>query len=510
MSHTIPEVRGPHPLDAPHRVRALVMSIRALLTQQCLCVVALSWFAVVLLILGPGLLTQDTWLALVAGREIVRSGLPHADTIALLTRGRDWVDQQWLAQTLFYTAHRVGGVGAVYGMQVVVLLATASLAMIVARRLGASLRSAALLVPIGFLAAPWGWDVRAQSLAYAPFVLVLGLLATSERSTSRRILLVLPVLALWANLHGSVLVGVALAVSWALITVVRPGRTTSERVTATVVGVGAPLLIFASPYGWSLAGYYRRLLIDPPFSSLILEWKRTTFEVSTVLFWSLLMAAMVLAARRWRSFSLFELITLVLLAALAIDAVRNIVWFGLAAALLLPRAVDNAIPSLGRRREGPHDWRLVQTSAAVLLICAVVAGSTFSERYRRFWPVAPAAQVATLVERNSNVRVYAGERLADWLLWEIPSMKGRVAYDARVELLTRSQVERIVRFQSGLLVADSPAAHYPIIVLSPNDTEAIDTLVQNERFRIIGSDERAVVLVRPWALRGTVVQASTG
>jgi hypothetical protein len=297
---------------------------------------------------------------------------------------------------------------------------------------------------------------------------------------------------------------------WALMAVIRRGSTAYERVTAAFVGLCAPLLIFANPYGLSLAGYYRRLLIDPPFSNLILEWKRTTFEVSTVLFWALLTAAIALAARRWKSVSLFELISLALLAALAFDAVRNIVWFGLAAAVLLPRVVDDAIPSLGRRRKGRHDWRLVQASAAVLLVLAVVAGSTFSERYRKVWPVAPAAQVATLVERNSSVRVYAGERLADWLLWEIPSMRGRVAYDARVELLTREQAENIVRFQSGLPVADSPAAHYPIIVLSPDDTEAIATLVRNERFRIIDSDERAVVLVRSSALTGAGAQVSAG
>jgi hypothetical protein len=81
-------------------------------------------------------------------------------------------------------------------------------------------------------------------------------------------------------------------------------------------------------------------------------------------------------------------------------------------------------------------------------------------------------------------------------------MRGRIAYDARVELLTREQAERIVRFQSGLPVADSPAAHYPIIVLSPDDTEAIATLVRNERFRIIDSDERAVVLARSSGLTG--------
>src|SRR5262249_62267414 len=39
----------------------------------------------------------DTWYTLVGGRVISRSGLPHSDTLTVLTHGREWVDEQWLA-----------------------------------------------------------------------------------------------------------------------------------------------------------------------------------------------------------------------------------------------------------------------------------------------------------------------------------------------------------------------------------------------------------------------------
>ena len=49
---------------------------------------------------------------------------------------------------------------------------------------------------------------RSQSLAYPLFVGVVWLLIADGLSPSVRVLLVLPLLAVWANLHGSVLVGV--------------------------------------------------------------------------------------------------------------------------------------------------------------------------------------------------------------------------------------------------------------------------------------------------------------
>ena len=50
----------------------------------------------------PSELFQDGWLVILGGREIVHHGLPSHDNLTIWTHGREWVDQQWLAQLLFY------------------------------------------------------------------------------------------------------------------------------------------------------------------------------------------------------------------------------------------------------------------------------------------------------------------------------------------------------------------------------------------------------------------------
>src|SRR5688572_26980309 len=50
----------------------------------------------------PYELFQDTWMVILGGREVVEHGLPSHDTLTIWTQGREWIDQQWLAQLVFY------------------------------------------------------------------------------------------------------------------------------------------------------------------------------------------------------------------------------------------------------------------------------------------------------------------------------------------------------------------------------------------------------------------------
>ena len=65
--------------------------------------------AVALLAEAPARITGDTWFDLVAGRDIVRHGLPHHDRLMALTAGRPWQDQQWLAHLCGYGLDVLGG-----------------------------------------------------------------------------------------------------------------------------------------------------------------------------------------------------------------------------------------------------------------------------------------------------------------------------------------------------------------------------------------------------------------
>jgi hypothetical protein len=474
-------------------VRSNSVRMAALLRRESLCVVAVCWFAAVLLILGPRLLTQDSWLTLVAGREIVQHGLPGADALASLTAGRDWVDQQWLAHVLYYGAARVGGLEGAFVLHVVALLAAAAVAMVAARRRGGSLRAVALVVPATLLIAPAGWDLRAQALAYLPFVLVLWVLVEHRRALSPWVLVVLPLLVVWSNLHGSVVLGAGLAVLYAATMLVRH-RVARERWIAAVLALGAPATVLASPFGTSLVGYYHRILLDPPFAGLVLEWQRTTLVPATALFWLAGAVVVALVARRPSAFTLFEVAALAGLFGVGVHVVRNLVWFGLAAAVLVPQALDREIPALARRRASKGDAVMVSVALALAGCLAAVSLVGFDGRYRTLWPGGGAARASALA--GPQGRVFASERLADWLLWQSPRLRGRIAYDARIELLSKREVERIVAFESGLPGSASVVAGYDVVALTRHDAAAVALLVRLRAFRIVYHDDRSIVLVR--------------
>jgi len=61
------------------------------------------------------------------------------------------------------------------------------------------------------------------------------------------------------------------------------------------------------------------------------------------------------------------------------------------------------------------------------------------------WPEARVAAVREAT-RDPGVHVWATDGTADWLLWRIPNLRGRLAYDVRFELYDQATLDRIVDY----------------------------------------------------------------
>jgi hypothetical protein len=87
-------------------------------------------------------------------------------------------------------------------------------------------------------------------------------------------------------------------------------------------------------------------------------------------------------------------------------------------------------------------------------------------------------------------RVFANAASADWLLWELPSLRGRVAYDVRFELLKSSQFNRIVHWNGRGPGWRATAAPYALVV---DDPKHVAGLVATGRWRRLISSPRVAV-----------------
>src|SRR5438477_6800149 len=187
------------------------MRIADFLEENGALVVVLGSLAVVMVASLRSSLLPDGWMALVSGREIAAHGLPSHETLTVWAHGRRWVDQQWLAQLLLYGLWRGGGLKLALFVHAALSVGAFAAAAVLARRLGASARSTTWIsLPVLVTFYPGASVMRTQSFAYPLFVVVFWLLVTDARKPSRRVFAVLPLLAVWANLHGSVLLGAAL------------------------------------------------------------------------------------------------------------------------------------------------------------------------------------------------------------------------------------------------------------------------------------------------------------
>lgn len=166
----------------------------------------------------------DLWGHLVWGQEILAArALPTHDGMQPLTDGMRVVDLSWLSQVIYATTLNRGGPEALVGLFSVVVFLTY---LLIARIAFVATRSGVLTTLLTAAALAIGWNristIRPENFATLSFVALLWLL--TERRARRddsiraddtvgdwKLWVGIPVIfALWANLHGSFAIGVAL------------------------------------------------------------------------------------------------------------------------------------------------------------------------------------------------------------------------------------------------------------------------------------------------------------
>ena len=336
--------------------------IRAL-EENGLLVIVLGAFAIVLVLALRKELVVDGWLALVSGRWIAQHGLPSHDTLTVWTHGRRWTDQQWLAQLALYGLWRVGGIKL--ALLVHALLVTAGLAgaALIARRHGATARSVTwVAIPVLIAYYPVASVMRPQSFAFPLFAAVLWLVLDDARRPSRRVFLTLPLLVLWANLHGSVLLGAGLVSLTGLVAMVQQRRPSGH---GLVLLLAPWACVFASPYALHLPAYYEKILVGGDFKQFVTEWAPTTLTATTAPVYLIVLGGLWLIGRAGRRAPLLDQLAFVFAAVLAFEAVRNTAWIGLVALAVLPPLVDQL-------RSPAEEPRRLNRILAITILAAVV------------------------------------------------------------------------------------------------------------------------------------------
>jgi hypothetical protein len=190
------------------------------------------------------------------------------------------------------------------------------------------------------------------------------------------------------------------------------------------------------------------MLLHPPLADFVQEWRPPTVGAITAVFFLSAFATTALWSRHQRVLTSFERWALALLLLGALTVVRNALWFELAAAVSFPRLLDAAWPSsvapLAVRRINLVVGSVATIAAVVVVATHFARPSAWFERDRP-----PAAAAAVAAAAGPRGVVLADDDHADWLLWQQPSLEGRVAYDVRFELFARRELLQLSRLQQA-------------------------------------------------------------
>ena len=424
----------------------------------------------------PSSLGPEGWYAFLGGDVIVHHGLPSHDTLTVWGSGRRWVDQQWLAQLILYGCYALGGLRVALIANAAVVVGSFAWAARLGSARGIVLWVAALgAIALGLSAAP----LRPQTLALPLFVALVWLLIEDARAPSRRVFWTIPLLVVWANVHGSVVLGVLLVLLAVVVDAWPRRRPTGRTALLAVLGISS---LFASPYAPHLAGYYRTVLFSREFMRYLSDWMPTALGPATAAFYLLALIAVFMTARAPHSLTSFEKAALVVLLVLAVVAAHGVVWFILFAIVVIPRT----LPAWDVR---------VPAGAIVLPVIAfgalLVAVSRPSSWFARDYP-SSAAQV---VADNAGL-VFANGRFSDWLLLTQPSLRGRIAYDARYDILPHGRLADAAHVSFARYDAEEILRPFSVVVLQNDEKELRETLERAGTWRRVPAGTKVVVLRR--------------
>jgi hypothetical protein len=324
------------------------------------------------------------------------------------------------------------GLRGVLGLGLVFIVATLVIIGVAARKLGGLPTRTAPVLLLPVLAAPWLVQLRSQSLALPLFAGVYALLVLDARTPGRRVLWVLPLLVVWANVHGSVALGAGLVALRGLELL----RHRGHRLRAVALVVFGPLSLLASPYGTQLVAYYRLMLFHPPLANVVAEWEPASVSKTTSMFFVSAFVVAVLWGGHRRALTAFENWALPILLACGLIAIRNAVWFELALAVALPRLLNSVWPcQVAPSRVIGRLNRML--AVGTLTVVGILVANQLADAPALISDSNPSAAAAAIARAaGPNGLVLADQQHADWLLWKEPALVGHVAYDVRFELFT--------------------------------------------------------------------------
>ena len=409
--------------------------------------------------------------------------IPHTDPFSFTWAGKPWVPIEWLAELLFGAAYRLAGHS---GVAALVTAALVTLHVIVFANARRWLRLA--LVPIAamdFALVPM-LSARPHVLTWPLLALWVALMVRARERDRAPPLAAALLMTLWANLHGSFVLGLAIAGAFGLEALVSsPDRKRALR-QWLAFGIACGIAVFVNANGLAGVGHplYMAKLTSLP---MIDEWKPSSLATTPFFFAVLAVTLALIAWKRPRLHPVRWLILAVLLL-LALFQVRHQSVLAIVAAMLLPEGFAKRTEPNAEAvdRKGTA---LVAAAAALLVIMRALVPVALPENEYNPWKLIAAVPPSLRSQPVLNGYSMGGPLILSGI---------RPFIDGRGDMYGDSFIANYARISNGdpAVLADAVQRWNLRWAILPHEDRVLIALLERSGWRRIASDPAGVVYVR--------------
>jgi hypothetical protein len=378
---------------------------------------------------GPHLLTDaDVYWHVATGQRIFETGsLPHTDEFSHTFQGHPWTAENWLGDLMLSGAFGLGG------WRGVVLITACAIAVSYALLFLALSCRMRLTVAIGIAATAYTFSnahfcARPQIFVDSLMILwVAGLVNAVDNRTSPPLLL-LPIMTIWANIHPSCTLGLALAGALATEAFFRgPGV---ERIQ--VAKRWAIFLTFAviaaclTPYGYQPILHAFQVMWGNEALPYIQEWMPIPFQLPGI--GPPLLGLLFLAMYKGVKVPFWRLLIILGLIYLMMSHIRFFSHFAIVTPLLLAEPLTRQFPFLRlstQLEQDPGFFRVMQRArrrgfypACALVLCGLAVDGAWGRAVSAKAIITPAGAVDYLEREHLTGNIYNPYNFGGYLIFK--------------------------------------------------------------------------------------------
>jgi hypothetical protein len=314
--------------------------------------------------------------------------IPTEDRFTYTHAGEPAPPIYWLAQAIFASVHGTGGWRLTRLVHHCAFVGALLAAAATCRPRSTTPFSTAVAMTIGFLVMLSNADLRPQSFALASFAILLAV-ARSDLSFKNKLMIAVPLVVAWQNMHPSVVLGAVALAGLTAADFVDPLRTRTDRWQLVVLTVLAACAQFATPlHAGVLAVAQTNLRISRDILHLG-EWgppwdPKVALAVSP--YWIALFGSLAAVVWSKQRIAPRDLALVIVMTALSLYAARFIIFWAVALVPFWAALVEQILPPYVFSFARDPAERSVRTGRSILCL---LAGATIvlGIHLARFQPI---------------------------------------------------------------------------------------------------------------------------